>query len=166
MKLLFNMIKSIIVATDINHGIGLNNQLPWYISEDLKYFKEKTWNKTILVGRNTFESIYKLTNGKMLPNRNICVLSNTMKGDNIYHNIEDFFYDYINEDEVFVAGGSSLYNETINIVDKLYLTKIFHKYNCDTFFPNFNIDDWNMLNHDQVLTKNNINIKFIELSRK
>ena len=157
------MIKSIIVAMDINNGIGLNNQLPWHISEDLKYFKEKTWNKTILVGRNTYDSLFNITKGKMLPNRNICTLSNTLTNTNNYNNIESFFYDYEDNDEVFIAGGSMLYKKTIDIVDKMYITKIFHKYECDCFFPNFNIGDWNILKDVQILTKNNINIKFIEL---
>lgn len=121
-----------------NRGIGLNNKLPWNYPEDLKYFSRITkgnGNNAIIMGRNTFESI-----GKTLPKRTNIILSKTLTSNEkylIFENIIDSlsYCKSQNFDEVFIIGGESIYNQTIHLVDSIYVTEINKYYSCDTFFP-------------------------------
>ena len=126
----------LIVGVDNQNGIGLNNTLPWYNKEDLKYFSKVTkgeGNNVIIMGSNTWKSLPK----KPLPKRLNVILSknSAFNGENI-KTISDFnislFKDY---DEVWIIGGESVYKQFINIVDEIHITKINGNYNCDTFFP-------------------------------
>ena len=132
---------NIIVAMDERRGIGKNNLLPWNIPSDLKYFSKLTkgsGNNAVIMGRNTYHSI-----GRLLPKRKNIILSN-----NRYYCVEDggkllFSYDEVidylktqNFDEVWVIGGSSIYNLFLERdVDNVYITQIPGDYSCDTFFP-------------------------------
>ena len=110
-----------------NRGIGLNNKLPWNYPEDLKYFSRITkgnGNNAIIMGRNTFESI-----GKTLPKRTNIILSKTLTSNEkylIFENIIDSlsYCKSQNFDEVFIIGGESIYNQTIHLVDSIYVTEI------------------------------------------
>ena len=145
---------NIIVATCNNNGIGLNNELPWNtINNDMQLFAKLTkgkGNNAIIMGKNTFLSI-----DKYLPNRTNIVISKSLSNyllENdkfiIYSNIKDTINYCIEEkfDEVWIIGGSKIYNEflKLNIIDKIYQTQIYQKYDCDTFFPeiplNYNIE--------------------------
>jgi dihydrofolate reductase len=126
----------LIVGVDNQNGIGLNNTLPWYNKEDLKYFSKVTkgdGNNVIVMGSNTWLSLPK----RPLPKRLNVILSkkSNFNGENIKtlkeFNIE-LFKDY---DEVWIIGGESVYKQFIDIVDEIHITKINGNYNCDTFFP-------------------------------
>ncbi len=127
---------SIIVAKAKNNVIGKNNKLIWHIQDDMKRFKKLTMNHTIIMGRNTFESL-----GKVLPNRFHIVLTNdkNYRIDNknvlVIHNISEL-NKYVNdENENFVIGGASIYNQLINKCEKLYVTQIEKDFDGDVFFP-------------------------------
>lgn len=126
---------NLIAAIDLNHGIGYQGKLPWHIPEDLRYFKDTTSNYTIIMGRNTFESI----GSKPLKNRkNIVISSKPIYFDNVISlNIESV-YNYIREnrskENIFIIGGSRLYNEFINMCDKLYITQVYQEFKVDTYF--------------------------------
>lgn len=130
---------NIIVAYCKNNGIGLNNQLPWNIPEDLKRFSEITkgsGNNAIIMGKNTHESI-----GKVLPDRYNIVLSRTIKFDNLEtcESLEKAL-EVCKEkkfDQIFIIGGQSVYEEALNkkLVHKIYATEINKQYECDRFFP-------------------------------
>ena len=129
---------NMIVAADINLGIGLNNRLPWKFSKDMKYFKEKTiGNNAIIMGRNTFESIKHV-----LPNRKNYILSKTphlnVLGAIIIHNPQDIFK-LVQYDEIWIIGGDSIYKHFLlehpKEINEIYITRINKKYKCDTFFP-------------------------------
>jgi len=126
---------SLIAAIDEKRGIGRSGKLPWHISEDLKRFKEITKSKSVIMGRNTFESI-----GKSLPDRkNIVVTQDPnfqAEGVTIVNSIEDAI-DKAGHGDVFVIGGAQIFNQTIDLADKLYLTKVVGDFNCDTFFPDY-----------------------------
>ena len=126
---------SIIAAIDDKRGIGLKGNLPWHLSEDLKRFKDITKGHSVIMGRNTFESI-----GKTLPDRNNIVITQdanfTAEGVTIVNSIEDAL-DETGGGEIFVIGGAQIYNQTIELADKLYLTQVEGDFNCDTFFPDF-----------------------------
>ena len=129
---------NIIGAVGKNNEIGLNNKLLWYLPNDLKFFKNMTLNKTIIMGSNTFKSV------GTLPNRKIIVLTRN-KIDNIltFNNINDCL-NYIKNDEVFVIGGESIYRQFLEYANNLYLTKIDATTKADTYFPHFDKREWNV----------------------
>jgi dihydrofolate reductase len=144
---------AIIVACEIDGGIGKDNQLPWKLPEDLKNFKEVTSNapegkvNAVIMGRKTWESI-----GRALPNRINVIISNTLNINDIskwkvfretiivaksldeaHLRLKEFH----NIDTIFVIGGASLYNEAIydHRYTTLYMTVLYKSFECDTFFP-------------------------------
>ena len=133
---------SIIVAMSKNRVIGRDNDMPWHLSDDLKNFKKITINKTIIMGRLTYDSI-----GKPLPKRNNVVLSRNLKDPKVtvLDNLEEALNISKNEDEIFIIGGSDLYSQTINIANKLYLTSINQEISGDKYFPAFDIDQWKLI---------------------
>ena len=121
--------------------IGKNNQLPWNIPEDLQNFKRLTSGKTVLMGRKTFDSI-----GRPLPNRNNIVLSRSMSPQEkviVCRTIEESILQAKQFDQdLFVIGGSTIYQQFLPIANKMYLSYIKQEYEGDSYFPNFNKEDW------------------------
>ncbi len=151
---------NIIVATDINNGIGINNQLPWHFKSDMKFFKIKTTgegNNAIVMGKNTFLSIRK-----PLPNRDNLILSSTLTGNNVFKNINDLLLFIQNKkyDDVWIIGGETIYKQFLNlpnVVNNIYVTRIQNLYNCDAFFtdiPNnyIKMDSQSIKENDTILT--------------
>lgn len=138
---------SVIVACSLNGGIGKNNKLPWNIPDDLKYFKQITTNcpagthNVVIMGRNTWESLPK----KPLPNRINIIVSTTMTKNaerNVYvvQSLDDALrltYMMSKIHNVFVIGGSQLYNEALvhPSCSKVYVTHILKHIDCDVKFP-------------------------------
>lgn len=149
---------AIISAVAKNKTIGDKNKLLWYLPSDLRYFKVLTKNNTVVMGRNTFDSI-----GKILPQRLNVVLTkdNNFKMNDIIiiNNIDDIFKLKLHND-VFIIGGSEIYQQTINRpeVTKMYLTEIHHNFDGDAKFPNFN-NDWRKINKISHF-ENNISFDF------
>ncbi|MEM5806090.1 MAG: dihydrofolate reductase [Candidatus Aenigmatarchaeota archaeon] len=142
---------AIIAAVAENNVIGKANELPWYIPEDLKRFKQLTTGKTVLMGRKTFESIIKKT-GKPLPNRkNVVITSQTdyhvPEGVVVYNDLNKALQDLKNED-VFIIGGGEIYRQTIDLVDKLYITHVNKKVDGDVFFPKIASAKWKKINEE------------------
>ncbi len=139
---------SLIVAISKNNCIGKDNKLPWNIPEDLKHFKEITKGKTVMMGRKTFESILGYL-GKPLPGRkNIVITRNAdykaPESVEIFSNWEEAVKKYANED-VFVIGGASLYAQTVNSADTLYITHVDKEVDGDTFFPPIDSKKWKVI---------------------
>jgi dihydrofolate reductase len=135
---------SLIWAMDENRVIGLHNQLPWRLPEDLKFFKRMTMGHPIAMGRKTYESI-----GKPLPGRENIVItrdeSYRPEGCVIMNSIDELMsYAAEKDDEVFVIGGAEIFKEVLPKADKLYLTMIHDQFEGDTFFPVFDIDKWEL----------------------
>ncbi len=128
-----------ILAMDENNLIGSNNDLPWRLPADLKYFKEKTLNKTILMGRKTCESL-----PFVLPKRRNVVLTR-----NINFSRQDFEtihkLESINDldDETMVIGGAMIYRILMPHANKLFITKVHHQFKGDTHFE-WNTKDWKL----------------------
>ena len=146
---------SIVVAYDENRGIGYNNDLPWSpISEDWKHFKATTQNKTVIMGKNTWESLPF----KPLSNRTNMVISRQHpdkfvvsldKNDKPVHvflasSLETAIEQTPNNKEIFIIGGGYLYKYALemNLVDRIIASEIFGTYQADTFFPEINLDQW------------------------
>ena len=144
---------SLIVAFDQNQLIGVNNQLPWHYKEDLKYFKETTTGHDILMGRHTFESILSYQN-KPLPNRHHIVLTKQMSYNHeqvtITDNLNKILANYQNSKELFVIGGRSIYEQTLPIADRLYITHIDATFEGDTYFPEINWYEWRCIKEKKV----------------
>lgn len=131
------MIISLIVALSENRVIGVNNQLPWNISEDLKRFKKITSGHSIIMGRKTFESI-----GKVLPNRtNIIITRNKnyqMDGTAVVASLEEAFAlakKSPGAEEAFVIGGGEIFTLALPQAQKLYLTWVHKTLTGNAFFP-------------------------------
>ena len=122
-----------------NRVIGKDNKMPWHLSNDLKNFKKITIGKTIVMGRLTYDSI-----GKALPERKNIVLSRNLIDSNvfIFDNFEKVLDFTKDEDEVFIIGGQDIYSQTIDKVNKLYLTTIDANIEGDKYFPEIDISKW------------------------
>lgn len=136
---------SLIAAVAENNCIGKNNKIPWNIPEDFQYFRKMTLEKTCLMGIATYESILGYI-GKPLPGRQTVVLTSKKDysvpaGVRIFHSLDEAFEQLQNED-VFVCGGASIYRQTINRVDTLYITRIHQSPDGDTFFPEIDKNIW------------------------
>ncbi|EKE19754.1 MAG: hypothetical protein ACD_8C00113G0002 [uncultured bacterium] len=129
---------SIICAIAENRAIGKNNDLLWHIPEDFKHFKEKTMGHVIVMGQKTYDSI-----GKPLPNRTTIVLSNdqtvNIEGVIMARTFDEVFAKAreIEKEEIFICGGGSVYAQTIDLADKLYLTVVKGNFEADVFFPEY-----------------------------
>ena len=136
---------SLIAAVAKNYCIGKNNKIPWDIPEDFKYFKETTLGKTCVMGQTTYQSIIDYI-GKPLPGRKTVVLSNdpnfTADPSVRIFNSLDGLFNKLKDEDVFVCGGASIYRQTIDQVDKLYITWVNQEIDGDTFFPQIDFNVW------------------------
>lgn len=140
------MIVSIIVARDEAGGIGRNNSLPWYVPSDLKRFKALTMGHHLLMGRKTYEAI-----GKPLPGRTMIVITRQgnfdPEGCLTASSLQDALdkAEHRKEIEAFVIGGGQIFNQAMNIADKIYLTNIHAETSADVFFPDIDDSIWEMV---------------------
>ncbi|MDO5571034.1 MAG: dihydrofolate reductase [Bacteroidales bacterium] len=136
---------SIIVATDKNNAIGYRQNLLCYLPADLKHFKNITTGHTIVMGRKTFESLPK---GALPNRRNIVMTSNqsaVFEGAETACSFEQILDMTKNEEEIFIIGGATLYNEAVKFANKMYITLIDNNFdNADTYFPKWNTDRWKL----------------------
>lgn len=136
---------SIIAAVAKNNCIGVKNKIPWHIPEDFKYFKEKTMGKTCLMGQATFESIIGYL-GKPFPGRKnvVVTLDKNFKAPSdvrVFYSLDEAFEKLKGED-VFICGGASIYRQTIDRADNLFITLVDMEPDGDVFFPEINKDIW------------------------
>lgn len=133
---------NIIAAVARNRAIGYQNQLIYWLPNDLKRFKALTTGHTIIMGRNTFESLPK----GALPNRRNIVLSRTQgcfPGCDTYASLDEALRHCRDDEDVYIIGGASLYEQAIGTADRLYLTEVDDTPQlADTFFPPY--ADWRM----------------------
>src|SRR5699024_3318425 len=138
-----NNLLSYIVAMDKNRVIGKDNDLPWYLPNDLQFFKKTTTGHTIIMGRKTFDSL-----GRVLPNRKHVVLTRTKQKypDEVIvvHTIDEikaYIEDHA-EEELFVIGGGNLFTQLLPHADRLYITEIHESFNGDVHFPEIDKSEW------------------------
>ena len=133
---------SIIVAVSEDWGIGKNNELLWNISEDLKRFKRLTSGNTVIMGKKTWESLPR----RPLPNRKNIVLTDNpgelFDGAIASYSINDAISKCDKADEIFIIGGGSIYRQFITIADRLYITHVHKKAPADIFFPEIDMNVW------------------------
>lgn len=151
------MTVSIIVAFSKNFVIGSGNEIPWYIREDLQYFKEVTMNKIVIMGRKTYESIPE--KHRPLMGRTTYLLTRD-KNYTVDHPDVRIFHDVpkaifaaqlmAKENEIMIAGGAEIYKQALPHTQKIYATVIHQEFEGDAFFPKPIIEDWHIVNSDVV----------------
>lgn len=128
-----------------NNVIGKNNDLPWYIPEDLKRFKEVTDGKTVVMGRKTYESIIGRLKKPLSNRKNVVITSQAdyQVPENVYLVASlDEAIDKYGGEELYIIGGASVYKQAIDKADKLYITLIDEEKEGDAFFPEINKSIW------------------------
>lgn len=157
---------TMIAAIGKNRELGKNNDLIWHLKEDMKFFKDQTMGKPIVMGRKTFESLPKLLPGRkhiILTKQKLDVPEEVL----LFHNKEDVL-DYIKsyQEEVMIIGGASIYKEFLEDSNKLVLTEIDDEdKTADTYFPYFNKNEW-LKEELSTEEENNIKYKHIIYTRK
>ena len=140
------MIISLIAALSENNVIGKNNDLPWSLPDDMKYFMQTTKGHHVIMGRKNYDSIPEKF--RPLPNRTNFVVTRQLNfiapGCTVLNSIDDAISaaKSAGEKEVFVIGGSEIYKHTLGIANRLYLTEIKAIIEGDVFFPYFNKKEW------------------------
>ena len=146
---------SLIVAYANQNVIGFKGDMPWKLPHDLKRVKEITTGHTIVMGRSTYESL-----GKPLPNRkNVVLTSQDIDDDGIevirtLEEIKDL------EGKVFIFGGSKLYHAMIDEVDEMYITEIYEDFIGDTFFPEYDKDDFEIISREDFDVSEDVNYPY------
>ena len=138
--------------------------MPWHLPEDLKHVKRLTEGNTIVMGRKTFESL-----GRPLPNRRNVVLTRdetfSAEGIDVINHIDD-----INslEGKVFIFGGSTIYDQTMHLVEEMHITRIHRRFAGDTFFPDYDPSKWELVDKIEGTQdeKNRYPYEFLHYRRK
>ena len=157
---------SLIVAMASNRAIGLNNQMPWHLSADLKKFKQITLGSPILMGRKTYESI-----GRALPGRTNIIISrnSSYQQDDclVFDTIEKALTTCQKYNEIFIIGGATFYEVMLAKADSLYLTQIHKAFNADTFFPEINAQEWKEVAREDITDDQSVDFSysFLKLER-
>jgi dihydrofolate reductase len=159
-----------LVAVSNNGVIGVDNDLPWNLKADLAHFREYTLNKTIVMGRKTFESI-----GRPLPKRTNYVVSRTIEsipGAHVFKSLDDAFKSAESnsneaDNELVIIGGGYLFRDTIDTFNKLLITRVDCDIEGDVFYPELDLSKWSLLNTESFNKdhENDYNFKIEEYSR-
>ncbi len=160
---------SSIVAVGKNNIIGKDNQIPWYLPDDLKWFKKNTLGHAVIMGRKCFESI-----GRPLPKRTNIIITRDIfylaQGCEVVHSLGEALQLAENEGETeaFIIGGGEIYQQSMDICDKIYLTEVDIDADGDVFFPNLELSEWKLIFEETHLKdeKNEWNYTFKILERK
>ncbi|MBR1679414.1 MAG: dihydrofolate reductase [Bacilli bacterium] len=155
---------TIIAAIGANRELGYQNQLLWHLKGDMKFFREHTMGKPIVMGRKTFESLPGLLKGRehfVLTRQNILI-----NGVSVFQNKEDLIQYLSNYyQEIMVIGGASIYKEFIDLASTMLLTEIHANSKADVFFPKFSFLEWNRRILSSVVD-NNLAFDHVEYTRK
>ncbi len=154
---------SIIVAIAENYGIGKDNQLLWHISDDLKHFKAITCDHTVVMGKNTYESLPFKPLKKRINVVITDVVSEKIEGCEMAYSISEAIEKMEEYNENFIIGGASIYKQFFGLADKLYITKVFTKPVADTFFPEIKEEEWTLKSQSETYTdsSNGLSYQFL-----
>lgn len=158
-----------IVVVDEKWGIGKDGDLLIHLSGDLKYYKEKTYGRTVIIGRKTLESF---PGAKPLPGRENLVLTRNPEyrpeGCQVFNSKEQLM-EYLGSDteEVYVSGGENIYRQFLEDCDRFYVTKIYDSFPADRSFPNLDLcDDMKITWKSDIQEENGVKYQFFEYTRK
>ncbi len=141
------MIISLIAAMDKQGGIGKDNRLPWRLPADMRMFKSLTMGHHLVMGRMTFESLPRLLPGRIIivlsHNSNLVIPEGCLLAGSLDKAVE--IAKRAAEDELFIAGGATLFEEGLNIAERLYITRIKANFEVDTWFPMVKWQEWRLV---------------------
>lgn len=157
------MILSAIVAISDNNVIGKDNELPWYLPADLKYFKKTTLGHPVIMGRKSFESI-----GHPLPKRTNIVVTRDpyYLSSNILiaHSIQEalLIAEGLESEETFIIGGATIYESCLPLLNRMYITEVHAEIEGDTWFPDWDRNEWKLVfeEHHKADEKNEFDHSF------
>lgn len=155
---------TIIAAIGKNNELGKDNDLIWHLPADLKRFKKVTTGHTIIMGRNTFESI-----GKPLPNRRSVIITRNkdykQEGCEVVHSLEAAI-DLVQDEKAFIIGGAQIYKESLEkgLADQLDITKVHKDFEADVFFPEIDQSIWQEISKEdfEADEKNKFDFSFLQ----
>lgn len=154
----------LVVAMDAQRGIGVDNQLPWHLPEDLAHFKRVTIDRPIIMGRKTFDSI-----GRPLPKRrNIVVTRNrdwTHEGVEVAGSLEEAVL-LAGGESSSIIGGAQIFTESMPMADRLIVTHIDGVYRCDTFFPEIDPALWTVTAREEHRSADGVAYSFVTYEKK
>ena len=165
------MVLSLIAAVSENNVIGRNNELPWHLPADMKFFKDKTMGHCVVMGRKNFDSIpdkYRPLSGRT----NIVITRNThihfdgaVKAHSLHEAIQ--IAKEKNESECFIIGGGEIFKHAIDVGDRIYLTRIHHHFEGDVHFPEVDQKKWKQVSIQEFQPdeKNKYGFSIITLDR-
>jgi dihydrofolate reductase len=136
----------IVVIVDENNGIGKDNQLLCHMPADLKHFKKLTLGHPVIMGRKTFDSM-----GKALPNRRNIVITRQdleIEGCEVVHSVERALELCSGEELISIIGGATIFEQSMNVVNKIHLTYMHHSFDADTFFPKLESAVWEITDQE------------------
>ncbi|MDR2283483.1 MAG: dihydrofolate reductase [Sphingobacterium sp.] len=139
---------TLIVAAAENNAIGKDNQMPWHLPNDFKYFKKSTIDHSIVMGRKTFESI-----GKPLPERRNIVLTRDQQYNNpgidVANSLQDVLTYCRDEREIFIIGGANIYQQALPLAQRVLLTRVHATIDGDAFFPELPSTEWELVSQEK-----------------
>ncbi|ERJ60970.1 dihydrofolate reductase [Sphingobacterium paucimobilis] len=139
---------TLIVAAAENNAIGKNNQMPWHLPNDFKYFKKTTLGHSVIMGRKTFESI-----GKPLPERRNIVLTRDQQYNNpeidVANSLQDVLTYCRDEREIFIIGGANIYQQVLPLAQRVLLTRVHATIDGDAFFPELPSTEWELISQEK-----------------
>lgn len=134
----------LIAAAATNNALGKNNKLLWHLSDDFKHFKTLTSGHYIIMGRKTFESF-----PKPLPNRTHIIITRQKKykAENciVVNSLESALQKAPKNQDVYIIGGAEIYNQSIEFANKIELTRVNHTFEADAFFPEIDLNKWELI---------------------
>lgn len=136
---------TLVAAAAENNALGKDNDLIWHLPDDFKRFKQITSGHYIIMGRKTFESF-----PKPLPNRTHVIITRqedyqTPEGCIVTGSLEEALNVCPKDQDIFIIGGGDIYRQSMNIADKIELTRVFSSPEADAFFPEINSDEWKLI---------------------
>jgi dihydrofolate reductase len=163
------MTVSLIVAVSSNGVIGRDGGLPWHLPADLKHFKRTTMGHHLIIGRRTWEEV-----GEPLPGRTMVVVTRSRRfapeGAQVVRSVERALELAAEDEEPFIGGGSQIYRIALarDLVDRIYLTRIHAEVEGDTFFPDFDLEEWKLVSeeHHEADDRNEFDYSFLVYERK
>ncbi len=156
---------TLVVAMDAERGIGVDNQLPWHLPEDLAHFKRVTLERPIIMGRKTFDSI-----GRPLPKRrNIVVTRNrdwSHEGVEVAGSLEEAIA-LVGDAPSSIIGGAQIFSESLALAlaDRMIITHIDGVYRCDTFFPEIDPAVWTVTAREEHRSSDGVAFSFVTYER-
>jgi dihydrofolate reductase len=154
---------NIIVATTTNFVIGKDNDLPWHLPTDMKYFKDTTKGHIVVMGRKCWESIPEKF--RPLPNRKNIVMTRdsnyVANGAIVSHDLEQILVSHENSHEqVFIIGGAELYREAFKYANRLFLTQIYSNVEGDVYLEGLEPNNWNLVEGSELYEENGFKFRF------